>query len=91
MKMSDSEAEQLGELDYFGKVQIVQHNADFKVQIVESFEDLKILVVEHLFDSFGKWKFVDHEPKLRIKFVNHHPDIKVKFIKSRNIKIKAGR
>lgn len=91
MKMSELEAEQLGDLDQFGKVQVVQHNADFKVQIVETFEDLRIEIVEHLFNSVGKWKFVDHDANLRIKFVMHHPDIKVRIINSKNVNIKDGK
>jgi hypothetical protein len=89
--MSNLEAEQQGGLDCYGKVQVVQHNADFKVQIVATFEDLRIEIVEHLFDSLGKWKFVDHEPNLRIKFVTHHPDIKVRIIKSRKVNINDGK
>jgi hypothetical protein len=91
MKMSDLEAEQLGRLDYFGKVQVVQHNADFKVQVVETFEDLRIEIVEHLFEPLGKWKFVDHKPNFRIKFVTHNPDIKVRIIKNGNADIAHGK
>jgi hypothetical protein len=91
MKMSDLEAQQLGDPDYFGKVQVVQHKADFKVQIVESFEDLRIEIVDHLFNSVGKWKFVDHDSNLRIKFVTHQPDIKVRIINSRNVNFQDGK
>ena len=91
MKTSNLEAEPQGGLDCYGKVQVVQHNADFKVQVVETFEDLRIEIVEHLFEPLGKWKFVDHKPNFRIKFVTHHPDIKVRIIKSGNAEIAHGK
>jgi len=91
MKKSALEAEQQGGLDCYGKVQVVQHNADFKVQFVETFEDLRIEIVEHLFEPLGKWKFVDHEPSLRIKFVTHHPDIKARIINRGNVNIAPGK
>ena len=90
MSMKDLELNTIENLDIFGTVQVVEHNADFKIQIVENFEDLRIEIVNHLVDSSGKWKFVAHQPQFKIKFVEHYPDIKVKFVIRSDFYFKAG-
>lgn len=91
MSMKDLEHKTIGNLDIFGTVQVVEHNADFTIQIVENFEDLRIEIVNHLLNSSGKWKFVTHQPRFKIKFVKHGPDIKVKFVNRHDFYFKAGK
>ena len=43
----------------YGRVQVVEHFADFKVQVVTSFPDLRVQKVPAFADSCGKWQMVD--------------------------------
>ncbi len=51
----------------WGKVKVVEHNADIKVQVVKSFPDLKV-------------KKVTSFPDFTIQYVNSFPDIKIQFV-----------
>lgn len=64
----------------FGKIQIVDHGADYKVRVVDHFADLHVQVVEHFPDKPGKWQMVDHFPDHTIQFVEHFPDFTIKYV-----------
>nr|WP_299447504.1 hypothetical protein [uncultured Phascolarctobacterium sp.] len=64
----------------WGKVKVVEHNADIKVQVVKSFPDLKVKKVTSFPDSIGKWQFVTSFPDFTIQYVNSFPDIKIQFV-----------
>ena len=66
----------------YGKVQVVEHFADFNVQVVEHFADLDVKVVKHFPDSCGKWIFVTSFPDFKISFVNHFADFKIHYVNS---------
>ena len=61
----------------YGKVQVVEHFADFDVKVVEHFPDLKVKWVEHFPDQCGLWKRVEHFPDFKIRFVEHFPDFEI--------------
>ncbi len=66
----------------WGKVKVVEHNADIKVKVVNSFPDLKVQVVDSFPDKLGKWKFVDSFPDFTVQFVDSFPDITIKYVNS---------
>jgi hypothetical protein len=61
----------------YGKVQVVEHFADFKVKVVEHFPDLKVHFVEHFPDSCGEWQLVEHFPDFTIQYVENFPDLEI--------------
>lgn len=62
----------------YGKVQVVEHFADFQVKVVDHFPDLNVQTVEHFPDSCGQWQFVDHFPDFTITYVEHFSDFDIK-------------
>ena len=65
-----------------GRVQVVEHFADFEVEIVESFPDLKVKPVEQFADECGEWAFVDAFPDFTVTFVDSFPDFTIKYVES---------
>jgi hypothetical protein len=61
----------------YGKVQVVDHFADFKVQRVDHFPDLNVQFVDHFPDRCGTWQLVDHFPDFTITYVDHFPDLQI--------------
>ncbi len=66
----------------YGKVKVVEHNADFKVQIVNSFQDLNVQDVKSFPNECGKWQFVESFPDFTVQYVTAFPDFKIKFVKA---------
>ena len=65
-----------------GRVQVVEHFADFRVKIVDHFPDLKVLAVDHFPNACGKWTFVEHFPDFTITFVDSFPDFTIAYVDS---------
>ncbi|XBQ17246.1 MAG: hypothetical protein ABL308_05050 [Oceanicaulis sp.] len=63
-----------------GRVQIVEHFADFDVQVVEHFPDLKVERVSHFPDACGEWTFVEQFPDFTIRLVDHFPDFTIAYV-----------
>lgn len=63
-----------------GKVQVVEHFADYTVKIVPHFPDLKVQWVEHLPDAPGKWQRVEHFADFTVQFVDHFPDFTIQLV-----------
>ena len=70
-----------GDIFLAGRVEIVDHNPDFRVRIVDFNEDLIVKVREYgaFFQQCGEWRFVDNNPDFKIEFVDHDPDFKIRF------------
>lgn len=66
----------------YGKVKVVESNADFKVKIVSSFPDLEVKIVDSFPDKCGEWQFVDSFPDFTIQFVESFPDFTIKYVES---------
>ncbi|MBN2160545.1 MAG: hypothetical protein JW807_14230 [Spirochaetes bacterium] len=64
----------------YGKVKIVNSDADIRVQIVDSFPDLNVRLVNSFPYQCGEWKIVSAFPDFTIQIVNSFPDLKVKFV-----------
>lgn len=63
-----------------GRIQFVEHGADFEVKVVEHFADLHVQIVEHFPDAPGKWQIVDAFPDYRIRIVEHFPDFTIRYV-----------
>ena len=68
-----------GDIFLAGRVEIVDHNPDFRVEIVEHNEDLVVKVREYRAIHCGEWKFVEYNSDFKIEFVEHNPDFKIRF------------
>jgi hypothetical protein len=68
----------------YGRVKVVDYNADFKVQVVKYLPDLKVQKVERLPDKCGKWQFVERHPDFTVQFIdqNHVADFKIQYVES---------
>ena len=64
----------------YGKIKIVNSNADYKVKVVDNFPDLRVKQVKNFPDGPGKWQFVDSFPDYTIQFVDNFPDFTIKFV-----------
>lgn len=64
----------------YGRIQIVDHFADYKVKIVESFGDLKVKIVESNANAPGKWIMVNSRPDFKIKIVNSFADFTIRYV-----------
>ncbi|MEQ8405846.1 MAG: hypothetical protein RKE49_12170 [Oceanicaulis sp.] len=63
-----------------GRVQVVEHFADFKVKRVDSFPDLKVAAVDAFADDCGEWRFVESFPDFTITFVDSFPDFTIRYV-----------
>lgn len=63
-----------------GRVQVVEHFADFEVKIVEHFADLKVEPVSAFANDCGEWRFVEHFPDFTITFVDNFPDFTITYV-----------
>jgi hypothetical protein len=70
----------LKDINLFGKVQFVEHSADFTVQFVENFPDINVMFVGQFPDKCGKWQIVNSFPDFKVKVVESFPDVKVKVV-----------
>jgi len=64
----------------YGRVEIVEHFADFKVKVVDHFADLHVKTVEHFPDACGEWRIVDSAPDFTVTFVDYFPDFTISFV-----------
>ena len=64
----------------FGKVEIVDSDADNKVQIVDDFADIKIEIVENFPEDCGQVQIVDVFPDVKVQIVENFADIKVEIV-----------
>jgi len=64
----------------FGKVKIVNSNADFKVKIVDSFPDLRVKKVKSFPIHCGEWQFVDTGEDFTIQFVSNFEDFTIRYV-----------
>jgi hypothetical protein len=62
-----------------GRIQFVEHFADFDVEISEVFPDLKVKIVEHFANTPGKWQIVSSSPDIKLKIVENFGDFKIQF------------
>lgn len=60
-----------------GRVQVVDHFADFQVHVVDHFADLNVQWVDHFPDGCGQWQKVDHFPDFTITYVDHFADLDI--------------
>jgi hypothetical protein len=63
----------------YGKVKVVNSNADFKVKIVNSNEDISICRTNDNPDACGEWKFVEYSEDLKIEFVTSGEDFTIRY------------
>jgi hypothetical protein len=61
----------------YGKVQVVEHFADFDVKRVDHFPDLRVQFVDNFPDACGRWQIVEHFPDFTIRYVDHFPDLEI--------------
>ena len=64
----------------YGKVKVVQYNANLKIKKVSSFPDLNVQVVKSFPDQCGKWQWVTAFPDFTVQFVDAFPDINIKMV-----------
>ncbi len=67
-----------------GKIQFVEHFADFEAEIVAFLPDLKVKLVERFPDEPGKWQIVTSFPDIKIKLVENFGDFKIQFVENSN-------
>ena len=63
-----------------GRIQFVEHFADFDVEITDIIPDLKVKIVEHFPNEPGKWKIVSSAPDIKLKIVENFGDFKIQFV-----------
>lgn len=66
----------------FGRVEVVNSNADFKVQIVNSFENLMVEKVNSNALKCGEWIFVNSNADFTIEFVSSNPDFTIRYVET---------
>jgi hypothetical protein len=64
----------------YGKVKIVNSNADFKVRVVDYSEDISIKKTVNNPSSCGEWKFVESSEDFKIQIVKDGEDFKIRYI-----------
>lgn len=64
----------------YGKVQIVEHFADFKIEIVEYFADIHVDTTQHFPNECGEWQLVEHFPDFTIQIVDNFGDFTIKYV-----------
>lgn len=65
----------------FGRIQVVDSNADFKVRITKSSADLRVLQTP-VAEKIGEWNFVDVSPDYTVRFVSANEDFSITFSSS---------
>lgn len=63
----------------YGKVKIVNSNADFIVKIVNSNEDISILQTSGNPNDCGEWKFVEYSEDFKIQIVTSGEDFTIRY------------
>ncbi|MGJ3233026.1 MAG: hypothetical protein ACFE0P_14645 [Oceanicaulis sp.] len=63
-----------------GRVEVVEHFADFDVEIVDGFPDLDVKPVTSFPDECGEWEFVDTFPDFTVRFVDSFPDFTIQYV-----------
>ena len=66
----------------YGRVQVVEHHADFDVRIVSSHADIHVKKVASHPNNCGEWRFVNSHPDFTIRFVDSHEDFSIKYVDS---------
>ncbi|GEM_PF-1320513 len=61
-----------------GRVQFVEHFADYKIKYVRNFADADVTFVDTFPDKPGRWKVVSSFPDFTVQVVNTFPDFTVK-------------
>ncbi|MDZ4695700.1 MAG: hypothetical protein SGI86_11175, partial [Deltaproteobacteria bacterium] len=69
-----------GDKPLYGKVQIVNFNADFKVKQVTFSPDLKVKQVANLPTSCGKWQTVTSLPNFTVQLVTFGEDFTIQYV-----------
>ncbi len=64
----------------YGRVKIVERNADFKIRIVNDFPDIKVKLVTSLPNKCGEWKIVENFADFTVQIVDNGEDFKVAFV-----------
>jgi len=73
---------ELNNIPLYGRVQVVNHNADFRVQIVNSLPDLRVQRVDNFPNRCGRWQFVENQPDFTIQYVTSNPDFTIQFVEN---------
>ena len=66
--------------ELFGRVKIVQYNADFKVKVVTYNADLDVQKVERTAKKCGEWQFVEYNEDFTIQLVDYGEDFTIKYV-----------
>ncbi len=66
----------------YGKVKVVDSNADIKVKVVDYSADLDVQKVDGFADSCGKWEFAVplEDYNFTVQFDDYFPDITIRFV-----------
>ena len=66
----------------YGRVKVVDVNADFRVKIVtaHTITDLNVLVVNAWPDECGLWQFVEANEDFTVQFVDAFPDFSIMYV-----------
>lgn len=65
----------------YGRVKIVEYNADFNVRVVKNMADLNVKKVKSLPLSCGEWQFIeDGLPDFTIRIVTYPHDFTIRYV-----------
>ena len=66
----------------YGRVKVVDVNADFRVKVVtaHTIADLNVLVVNARPDECGLWQFVEANEDFTVQFVDAFPDFSIMYV-----------
>ena len=66
----------------YGRVKIVDADADFDVRVVDASPDLDVKIVESFPDRCGRWQIVTSHEDFSIRFVTSFEDFTIRFVES---------
>ena len=69
-------------IELFGRVHIVEHDADVRVKMVEHFADLNVDPFSTFPNDCGEWQFVEHNADFTIRFVESNADIEIELVQA---------
>ena len=65
-----------------GKIQFVEHFADYDVEIVDVAPDLKVKIVENFPNNPGEWNIVASLPDIKLRIVENFGDFTIQFVEN---------
>jgi len=71
----------VGGIELFGKVRIVERGGDVRVKMVEHFADLRVDPFSSFPRRCGEWQFVERREDFTIRFVEDNADIEIELVR----------